>query len=98
MDSATAPQRSPVSLSLLLQALGVAGGRWAGWALARALYRDLGRSGAWLGAWQQRLDGVHRALWNRLRVDELYQELFVHPAQDFSRAAAWMRPPAGRRA
>jgi NADH-quinone oxidoreductase subunit L len=77
------------ALPLLLQALGVLASL-AGWAVARLLYRDLGRSGARLVAWRQQVGHLHRLLWHRLWIDELYQELFVHPAQDFSRAAAWV--------
>jgi NADH:ubiquinone oxidoreductase subunit 5 (subunit L)/multisubunit Na+/H+ antiporter MnhA subunit len=76
-------------LPLLLQALGVLASL-GGWAVARALYQDLGRSGARLVAWRNQVGDFHRWLWHRLWIDELYRELFVHPVQDFSRAAAWV--------
>ena len=76
-------------LPLLLKVLGVLASL-GGWAVARALYRDLGRSGARLVAWRNQVGDFHRWLWHRLWIDELYRELFVHPVQDFSRAAAWV--------
>jgi NADH-quinone oxidoreductase subunit L len=81
--------RPGATLPLLLQVLGVLASL-GGWAVARLLYRDLGRSGAMLVAWRHQVSYLHRVLWHRLWIDELYRELFVHPVQDFSRAAAWL--------
>jgi NADH:ubiquinone oxidoreductase subunit 5 (subunit L)/multisubunit Na+/H+ antiporter MnhA subunit len=62
----------------------------AGWLGARALYRDRVRSRQQLAALARRCDGIHRALWNRLYVDELYNAVVVAPARDFSRLADWI--------
>jgi NADH-quinone oxidoreductase subunit L len=76
----------PVWTPFLLQALGLAM-TGAGWLLARRMYRDLARGQAMRGQLRRRLDGLHRLLWNRLHVDDLYRWLFVLPAEDFARGA-----------
>jgi NADH-quinone oxidoreductase subunit L len=58
-----------------------------GWLTGRALYRT-GRPHQVLHILRARCDGLHRLLWNRLYADEVATALVVHPAQDFSRAAA----------
>jgi NADH-quinone oxidoreductase subunit L len=61
-----------------------------GWMTGRAVYRDRARSAAWRQTLVVRYDAVHRALWSRLRIDDFYRGLFVHPIDDFARAADWI--------
>ena len=85
-EAAVRARPMPVWTPLVLQLVGLAV-TMTGWRLARWLYRDLSRSGDTLARWRARLDRPHRWLWNRLYLDDLYRELFVRPAEDFSRAA-----------
>jgi proton-translocating NADH-quinone oxidoreductase chain M len=82
-------QSTPRSWPYLLQAAGVLAAL-VGWALARELYQDLARSGARLQAWRVRADRLHRILWNKLYLDELYRALFVRSVEGLSRAATWI--------
>jgi NADH-quinone oxidoreductase subunit L len=61
----------------------------AGWALARALYRDVARGEARLGGLLARLAWLRRLCLRGFYLDELYRQAFVHPVDDFSRAADW---------
>jgi NADH-quinone oxidoreductase subunit L len=78
----------PWYLPLLVQAGGLLAAA-AGWAAARALYRNLAVTGPRLEAWRLRWPRLHRAFERKLWVDEAYRFQFVIPAEDFARGAAW---------
>jgi NADH-quinone oxidoreductase subunit L len=80
---------APRALPLSLQAGGVLVAL-AGFAAARALYKDVAATGERLAAWRTRWNGVHRWLWNQLYVDEFYRQLFVGPVRDVSRTLTWV--------
>jgi NADH-quinone oxidoreductase subunit L len=77
----------PANLATQFAAVAVAA---LGWLAGRSLYRDRAPRAAALQALRHRFDVIHEALWHRLRVDDLYQGLFVHPVSDFARAADWI--------
>jgi NADH-quinone oxidoreductase subunit L len=73
--------------ALMLLSVGVA---VAGWALARALYADAARSAARLHEWKRRYARQHAFMFEKCRVDELYDRLFVRPFATLADALAWV--------
>jgi NADH-quinone oxidoreductase subunit L len=80
-----APRVLPFSLQALAVLVAL-----AGWAAARALYRDTARTAAALEGLRARWDRVHRVLWNQLYVDAFYRELLLSPVRDVVRAVSWV--------
>jgi NADH-quinone oxidoreductase subunit L len=88
-DDLLAFRRPGLATALALQATSV-GVSLVGWLAARALYRDLSRTGAALERLRYRWDGLHRAGHGKLYVDEAYKEFAWGPVLDVSAALAWL--------
>jgi NADH:ubiquinone oxidoreductase subunit 5 (subunit L)/multisubunit Na+/H+ antiporter MnhA subunit len=71
---------------LMLASLAMAALGWLG---ARALYRDLGASSAALVSLRNRYDRAHAFVFEKYRVDELYDRVFVRTFRGLARFAAW---------
>jgi NADH-quinone oxidoreductase subunit L len=70
----------------MLLSIGVA---TLGWFAARFLYRDAAATEAKLAAWKQQFAGVHRLVYEKYRVDELYQATVVRAFTLLASACAW---------
>ncbi len=62
----------------------------AGCLLARTLYIDLDRTRVRLEQMRNAWTGVHRTLFNKYYVDELYREIAIIPTLDFAKGFAWI--------
>jgi NADH-quinone oxidoreductase subunit L len=60
-----------------------------GWLAARFLYRDATATEARLAAWKAQYAGVHRLIYEKYRVDEIYQATFVRAFTKGADAMSW---------
>jgi len=70
----------------MLLSIGVA---TVGWFAARFLYRDAAATEARLAAWKEQYASVHRLVYEKYRVDELYQATVVRAFTGGAAAMAW---------
>src|SRR5262249_48835277 len=61
-----------------------------GWFAARFLYRDAAATEAKLAAWKAQYAGVHRLVYEKYRVDELYQATVVRAFTWSASAFSWI--------
>ena len=60
-----------------------------GWFGARVLYKDLAKTEARLVAWRDGYARIHKLVYEKYRVDEIYDATFVRAFQLGARAMAW---------
>jgi NADH-quinone oxidoreductase subunit L len=75
-----------LEMAFMLVSIGVA---TLGWYVARSLYLDAAKSEARLNAWKAQYASIHRLVYEKYRVDELYQATFVRGFIMSANAFAW---------
>ncbi len=60
-----------------------------GWLAARFFYKDLAKTEARLDALKAQWAGIHSLVFDKYRVDELYQKIFVRGFQKSAQAMSW---------
>jgi len=75
-----------LEMAFMLVSIGVA---TLGWLAARALYKDLAASEARLAAWKEQFRQVHALVYEKYRVDELYDRVVVRSFARCADALAW---------
>jgi NADH-quinone oxidoreductase subunit L len=75
-----------LEIAFMLLSIGVA---TLGWFAARVLYKDIAASEARLASWKAQYRRIHALVYEKYRVDEVYQVLFVGTFDAAARACSW---------
>jgi NADH-quinone oxidoreductase subunit L len=75
-----------LEVTFMLLSVGVA---TVGWFAARFLYRDAAATEARMAAWKEQYASVHRLVYEKYRVDELYQATVVRAFTGLAAAMSW---------
>jgi NADH-quinone oxidoreductase subunit L len=75
-----------LEIAFMLLSIGVA---TFGWWAARSLYMDAAKAEARLNAWKAQYAAIHALVYEKYRVDEIYQATFVRGFSLLASASAW---------